>query len=496
MNGVDVINFVMLLAPLVTLVAIAGVRLGSRLGLPALLLFLGVGMLLGESGFGLEFDDAVIAQGLGYAALVLILAEGGLTTKWEAIRPSIGLATVLATVGVIVTIGLMTVIGHYALGLPLIVALLFGAVNAGTDAAAVFSVLRGIPLPARLRAVLEGESGLNDAPTVLIVAAATALAIGEQPPGGIPGLIGMVIIQLLGGILLGLTLGFLGVFALRRFALPAAGLYPLATLAWTVLAYGVATQITVSGFAAVYVCAMVLGNGRLPHRHATQAFAEGTGWTAQIGLFVMLGLLASPGRITWDTALIAVIAGLFLTFVVRPVAVIVCATWFRAPWREQLFLSWAGLRGAVPIILATVPMAAQMDGAEKLFDMVLVFVLVYTLIQAPTLPWVARKLGVTTTEACTSVEVEPAPMDEQHANLLKITLTEDSPLTRNPIQKLDLPPNTVIALVSRTQGTFVPAPDTMLNPHDELLVLTTNTDNAATEKYFTTVDNTPDDHRP
>ncbi|MFE7630222.1 potassium/proton antiporter [Kocuria sp. NPDC057446] len=487
MSGVDAINFVMLIAPLVTVVAIGGVRVGSRLGLPALLLFLLFGMVLGESGFGFEFDDATIAQGLGYAALVLILAEGGLTTKWEDVRPSIGLATVLATVGVVVTIGLMTVIGHYALGLPLILALLFGAVNAGTDAAAVFSVLRGIPLPGRLRAALEGESGLNDAPTVLIVTAATALAVGAPPAGGVAGVAAMVVAQLVGGIALGVLFGFLGVFILRRFALPAAGLYPLAALAWSVLAYGVATQISVSGFAAVYLCAMVLGNGRLPHRHATQAFAEGTGWIAQIGLFVMLGLLASPSRITWDTVATGVVAGLFLTFVVRPVAVGLCAVWFRVPWREQAFLSWAGLRGAVPIILATVPMAAQMEDADELFDVVLVFVVVYTALQAPSLPWVARRLGLVEAGACTAVEVEPAPMDEQRADLFKVTLTGESWLTGVPLRSLDLPADTVIALVMRGEKSFAPEEATVLRRHDELLVLAPGEQEDAVERYFTTV---------
>ncbi|MBM7782976.1 potassium/proton antiporter [Arthrobacter tumbae] len=487
MAGMDAVNFVMLIAPLVTLVAIGGVRVGSRLGLPALLLFLFFGMVLGESGFGFQFDNATIAQGLGYAALVLILAEGGLTTKWEDIRPAIGLATVLATLGVVITIGLMTLIGHYALGFPLILALLFGAVNAGTDAAAVFSVLRGVPLPGRLRAALEGESGLNDAPTVLIVTAATAVAVGEQPAGGVAGLAGMVVVQFVGGILLGGIFGFLGVFVLRRIALPVAGLYPLAALAWAVLSYGVATQISVSGFAAVYICAVVLGNGRLPHRHATQAFAEGTGWVAQIGLFVMLGLLASPGRITWETVLTGVVAGMFLTFVVRPIAVVACATWFRIPWREQVFLSWAGLRGAVPIILATVPLAAQAESAAALFDVVLVFVIVYTALQAPSLPWVARRLGLAGTKASTAVQIEPAPMDEQRADLFKITLTEESRLTETPLQSLELPADTVIALVLREQKCFPPQETTVLRRGDQLLVVAPSEQEGEIERYFSAV---------
>lgn len=480
----DLINLFMLLAALVTLLAIGGIRLGARLGLPALLFFLLFGMVLGESGFGLQFDDATIAQGLGYAALTLILAEGGLTTKWSEIRPSLGLAVVLATVGVVVTIGLMTVIGHYALGLPILLALLFGAVNAGTDAAAVFSVLRGIPLPARARSVLEGESGLNDAPTVLIVTAATAVAVGTEPSGGIPMVALMILVQLAGGIALGVVLGAIGVFVLRRFALPAVGLYPLAALAWAVLAYGVATQISVSGFAAVYICAMVLGNGRLPHRHATQSFAEGTGWIAQIGLFVMLGLLASPGRITWDIAMTGLLAGLFLTLLVRPLAVVLCTVWFRVPWREQAFLSWAGLRGAVPIILATVPMAAEMEDADMLFDVVLVFVVAYTAIQAPSLPWVAKRLGLTQSASGTAVDIEPAPMDDQRADLLKVSLTSDSQLTEVALRHVDFPPTLRISLVMRDDITFVPHGDTHLRRDDQLLVVISAEEEDKVQTYF------------
>lgn len=469
--AVDAINLFMLVAALVTLAAIGGIRVGVRLGLPALLFFLFFGMILGEAGFGLEFDDATIAQGLGYAALVLILAEGGLTTKWREIRPSILLSVLLATVGVVVTIGLMTVIGHYALGLPIILALLFGAINAGTDAAAVFSVLRGIPVPARVRSVLEGESGLNDAPTVLIVTAATAVAVGTEPSGGIPVVALMIAAQLVGGIVLGVALGGVGVFVLRRFALPAAGLYPLAALAWAVMSYGVATQISVSGFAAVYMCAMVLGNGRLPHRQATQSFAEGTGWIAQIGLFVMLGMLASPGRITWEIVMSGLVAGLFLTFLVRPFAVFLCAVWFKMPWREQAFLSWAGLRGAVPIILATIPMAAEMEDADMLFDVVLVFVVAYTAIQAPSLPFVARLLGLTDVAPSTAVQIEPAPMDEQRADLIKITLSGPSLLTQLPLRDIQFPEHSQISLVMRGDESFVPSGKTRLQNADQLLVV-------------------------
>ena len=214
------IDLALVLGSIVALVAIFAARLGSRLGLPALLLFLFLGMALGNNGLGLAFSDASLAHGLGFAALVLILAEGGLTTKWANIRPALGVAGLLATVGIGVSIGLMTLFGLYVLDLSFPVALLLGAVTAPTDSAAVFAVLRGVPLPSRVRAILEAESGLNDAPTVLLVAAASELALGVAPHGGALGLLGMVLLELVGGLALGAALGVLGVIALRTIAFP------------------------------------------------------------------------------------------------------------------------------------------------------------------------------------------------------------------------------------------------------------------------------------
>ena len=401
------LDLALLIGAAVALVAVFAARLGSRLGLPALLLFLAVGMALGESGLGIRFDDAQLAHDLGFAALVVILAEGGLTTRWNEVRPSLAAAISLATVGVLASIGLVTLFAHFILRLPLPVAALLGAVTAPTDSAAVFSVLRGVPLPARLRAMLEGESGLNDAPTVLLVVLFTEIAIGH-PVSSIPAVAGLVIGELVGGIAVGMVVGVVAVFLMRRIALPASGLYPLATLAWAVGAYGLGVLAHVSGFAAVYVCSVVLGNGRLPHRHAVRSFAEGIGWVSQIGLFVMLGLLASPGRITLRIVVVGIIGGLFLTLIARPVSVMISTASLRVPWRHQVFLSWAGLRGAVPIILATVQMAQRMPHADQLFDVVLVFVVVFTALQAPTLPWFGRRLGLVA-EQTSEVEIEAAP---------------------------------------------------------------------------------------
>jgi potassium/hydrogen antiporter len=466
------IDVILLVGAVVLIAAIIAARIGARVGLPSLLLFLGLGLLMGDSGIGIPFDDADLAQALGFAALVVILAEGGLTTRWSDIRSSTMVAALLATVGVGISVGLMTLFGHYVLGLPIWVAMLLGAVTSPTDAAAVFSVLRTVPIPASLRGALEAESGLNDAPTVLLVMLASSFAIGEPMEFGIPGLLGLIVIELLGGVAIGGGLGWLGAQILRRVALPSSGLYPLSILVWTIFAYGITALIHASGFAAVYVCALILGNVQLPHRAATRSFVEGIGWIAQIGLFVMLGLLAFPDRVTPRAALIAITAGLFLTLVARPASVVACAAWFKVPARYQVFLSWAGLRGAVPIVLATIPLAQGVAGAEFLFDVVLVFVIVFTCLQGPTLPWVARLLGLVDDESAQDVEVEVAPLDKISADLLQVRIPPKSRLAGVEVGELRLPKDTVVSLIIREERPFNPDARERIKVGDELLIVT------------------------
>ena len=428
MIHLDSLEAVLLVGAVVLIVAIVAARVGARVGLPSLLLFLGLGVVMGDSVLGLRFDDADLAQSLGMTALALILAEGGLTTRWSDVRSSVGVAAVLATGGIAVSVVVMTVFGHFVLGLDLWLAVLLGAVCSPTDAAAVFSVLRNVAIPHRLRGILEAESGLNDAPTILLVTVASSLALGDQEISGPVELVGLVVLELVGGVALGLALGWVGSAVLRRVALPSTGLYPLAIIGWVVLGYGLGTTVHVSGFATVYVTALMLGNAQLPHRVATRSFVEGMGWIAQIGLFVMLGLLASPHRMGWSTIAVAVAMGLVLTFVARPVSVFLATLAFRVPRSQQAFVSWAGLRGAVPIVLTTIPLAAGVPGAAYLFDVVFVFVIVFTLLQAPTLPLVARLLRVVDHSAASEVEVESAPLDRISAELLQVRIPIGSKL--------------------------------------------------------------------
>ena len=466
--AIQQLDTVLLVGAAVLLAAIVAVRVSVGVGLPSLLLYLGIGIVLGEAVLGIEFSDADLAHSLGFAALILILAEGGLTTKWSEVRPTLRLGLLLSTVGVAVSVGVMAVGCHYLLGFEWQLALLLGAITTPTDAAAVFSVLRRVPLRPSVRGTLEAESGLNDAPIAILV---TAVSTGSAGEHHWLVLLGLIAVELVGGCVLGVIVGWLGARVLAGSALPSSGLYPLAALAFTVLAYGGAAALHASGFAAVYVAALVLGNAELPHRAATRSFAEGVGWLAQIGLFVMLGLLASPSRLEWSHLANGLLAGALLTLVARPLSVTACASWFRVPTREQVFLGWAGLRGAVPIVLATIPLAEEVPDATDLFDVVFVLVVVYTLLQGPTLPLLARRLGIGTPDEAREVEVEAAPLDRIAADLLQVRVPQRSALHGVEIGELRLPAGVSVSLVVRAGESFVPHRTTMIRRGDELLVV-------------------------
>ena len=449
------------------LAAIVAARLAHGVGLPALLVFLGLGLALGESGLGIRFDNAALTETLGLGALVLILAEGGLTTNWAHARRAAPAAIALATVGVVVSIGVVGAGAHWLLDVDWREALLLGAVLAPTDAAAVFSVLRRLPLPPRLSGMLEGESGLNDPPSVLAVTLLSQHGAHGPDPLHV---VGEIAWELVGGAAIGVAVGLLGLLFLKKVALPATGLYPVAVLALIVAGYGAADLARASGFLAVYAAAVLLGNVRLPHGPATRGFAEAVGWLAQIGLFVMLGLLASPPRLPAQI-LPALAVGAILVLIARPAAVLAAALPFRLPLRQQAFLSWAGLRGAVPIVLATIPLSAHVPGATRLFDQVFVIVVVFTLLQGPTLPWVARKLDVTAPAEPLEIIVDAAPLDDLHADLLQAQVPDGSRLHGVEIFELRLPAEASIALIVRDGRGLVPGPDTVLRTGDRLLIV-------------------------
>jgi cell volume regulation protein A len=479
-HGLDV---ALLVGAAVLLVAVGAVRLSTRLGVPSLLVYLAIGVAIGESGLGIRFDDAELTRILGFCALIVIIAEGGLTARWSLLRPVLGVSVLLSTVGVVVSIAVVGLAVHLLLGLDWRLALLYGAVLSSTDAAAVFATLRRLRLPPRLVATVEAESGMNDAPVVLLVILLATPALGAHPWWQE---VLLAVYELVIGAAIGFGVGLGGRWALRRAALPSSGLYPIAAVGLTVLAYGAGTVLHASGFIAVYVAGVVLGNARLPHRQAILGFADGLAWLAQIGLFVLLGLLVSPGRLG-HALLPAVVAGVALVFVARPLSVAVAATPFRTAPRDQLFLSWAGLRGAVPIVLATIPLSERMPGADRLFDAVFVLVVIFTVVQTSTLAPVARRLGVVAPAEAAQLRVETAPLERMGADLLQLEIPSGSRLAGVHIDELRLPVGAAVTLVLRDGSGFVPAPDTRLKVGDSLLVVATEQVRDAAERRLRAV---------
>ncbi len=373
---------------------------------------------------------------------------------------------------------------HYLVGLEWQASLLMGAVVSSTDAAAVFSVLRRVPLPKRLTGILEAESGFNDAPVVLLVV--TFSSFGSEHHTWYF-LLGQIILELGIGLVVGLIVGKLGELGMRHVALPASGLYPIAVLALCFLAYAGGAMAHGSGFLSVYVAALILGNGKLPHRPAAvRGFADGVAWMAQIGLFVLLGLLVTPHQL-WKDFWPAVLIGLALTLVARPLSVFLCLDRFRLPWQDKVLLTWAGLRGAVPIVLATIPMVAEVKGSQRIFNIVFVLVVVFTVLQGPTLPWLARKLRLNEPDEAADLDIESAPLERLRGHLLSVAIPPSSRMHGVEVTELRLPPGAAVTLVVRDGESFVPLPSTVLRHGDELLVITTDPVRDAAERRLLSV---------
>jgi len=473
----------LLVGAAVLLVAVGAVRLSSRAGVPSLLVYLAIGVAIGESGLGIEFEDVDLTRTLGFCALIVIIAEGGLTARWSALRPVLPVSATLASVGVVISTAVVGVVVHLLLGLEWRLAFLYGAVLSSTDAAAVFSTLRRLRLRRRTVATLEAESGMNDAPAVIIVILLSTAGVtgGDWWPQ-----LFLIGYELAVGAALGFAVGMAGRWALRRAALPSAGLYPIAAIALAVLAYAVGQVAHASGFLAVYVAGVVLGNARLPHRQAILGFADGLAWLAQIGLFILLGLLVDPAGLVPALGA-ALVIGTALLLVARPLSVVMSVAPFRFPLREQAFLSWAGLRGAVPIVLATIPLSAGVPGARALFNVVFVLVIVFTVVQGTTLPPLVGRLGVAAPAETTELQVESAPLERMGADLLQLDIPVGSRLNGVHIDELRLPPGAAVMLVTRDGSGAVPGPSTRLRAGDSLLIVATAAARDATEQRLRAV---------
>ena len=440
----------------------------ERVRAPGLLLFLALGMVIGDDGLGLiSLSDAQLSQTIGVVALVVILFEGGLVSSPSALRPVAPRALALATGGVGVTAGVVAVVASLVLDMSTTTALLLGAVVASTDAAAVFAVLRKAPLPGRLTSLLEAESGSNDPMAILLTVGLLATAEGPVAPSE---WVAFGLRQLVGGAVVGVVAGWLGAVALDGSRLGGAGLHSVLGLGIAGLAYGTATALGTSGFLAVYLAGVVVAARAPRQRRTLRTFHEGLAATAQISLFLLLGLLVFPSRLP-AVAVEAGVITLVLVLVARPLAVLLCLLPFRMPFREVAFAGWAGLRGAVPIVLATFPLTAGYEDGPLIFDVVFFVVLVSALIQGFTITPVARRLGLRAEVDPLADVAEIIPLDIVGVDVRELEVPAGAGVVGGDLARCPLPGDARVTAIVRAGQVVVPTGTTILAAGDLLTIV-------------------------
>ncbi len=463
---------ILLIGSILLFISIMAGKTSFRFGVPTLILFVIVGMMAGSEGIGgINFNNPKLAKFLGVIALNFILFSGGIDTDWKTIRPVLWKGVTLSTAGVLITAITVGFFVHLVTDFTLLEGLLLGSIVSSTDAAAVFSILRskGMGLKGNLRPTLELESGSND-PMAYFLTITLTMLLAEQDKSFVD-VIPLFLLQFGLGTAVGLAMGKVGQFIINRIKLDYDGLYPVLVMALMIFTFSAADFINGNGFLAVYLSALYLGNKDLIHKKSIIRAFDGFAWLMQIVLFLTLGLLVFPSQVI-AVAGIGIIISIFLILVARPLSVFLTLAFFRMKNRDRFFISWVGLRGAVPIVFATYPMLAGLEKSSMIFNIVFFISMTSVLIQGTTLPVVARFFHVSLPEKIRKRSpLDIALSEDFKSEFIEIDISSDSPATGRKVMDLAFPKKSLIVLIKRKGKYLTPNGSTVIETGDSLLIL-------------------------
>ena len=469
---------ILLIGSILLFVSIVVVKTGYRFGVPALLLFLLVGMLFGSDGLGLQFHNAKIAQFIGMVALSVILFSGGMDTKFKEIRPILSPGIVLSTVGVFLTALFTGLFIWYLSGMswtnihfPLITSLLLASTMSSTDSASVFAILRSqkMNLKHNLRPMLELESGSNDPMAYMLTI--VLIQFIQSDGMGTGNIIGSFIIQFLVGAAAGYILGKLAILILNKINIDNQSLYPILLLSFVFFTFAITDLLRGNGYLAVYIAGMMVGNHKITFRKEIATFMDGLTWLFQIIMFLMLGLLVNPHEMI-EVAVVALLIGVFMIVIGRPLSVFLCLLPFRKiTLKSRLFVSWVGLRGAVPIIFATYPVVANVEGSNMIFNIVFFITIVSLIVQGTSVSFVARLLHLSTPLEKTGNDFGVELPEEIDTDLSDMTITMEMLNEADTLKDMNLPKGTLVMIVKRGDEFLIPNGTLKLHVGDKLLLI-------------------------
>ena len=483
-------EYILLVLSVLILISITLTKFSENLGLPALILFLVVGMLAGSDGPGkIHFDNIYIAQYVGIVALIFILFSGGLETKWRDVKPVMWTAFSLSTLGVLLTTATLGAFVHFFFQLPVLESLLIGAIISSTDAAAVFSVLRarGTKLKGKIKPLLELESGSND-PAAIILTIILIQQIQAQDVSA-SNIIFFLVLQLLLGAAIGFGAGKLLSLAFNKFSFSYPSLYPVFAIASAIFVYALAASLGASGILAVYIAAVILGNSEFIQKRSLIRFFDGLALLGQIVMFLTLGLLVYPSQL-YNVIGAGLILSAVLIFLARPIGVFISMLFSKFKLNEKMFISWVGLRGAVPIILATFPLTAGLEIGPYIFNLIFFITLTSALVQGWSIPLTAKIFRVRGENIVnTKLPIEMTDAEKTNNDLLDLIIPQNSAVAGRSLAELSLPPESLITVIYRDNDYVVPNGGSILEEGDTILVLVNKDNIAVIKKIFTQLKN-------